>query len=146
MHFYNLTSYRYHGSGGSGLLETKDYHTVENESNEALVRYIWIHLPRSESTEITNRGVYKKESRNSACAKTFARSDVVFDTLNSFPEEPGRSLDCRRSRTEHEIANLIPIAGLYRKFVLVDDLQSTAPRLFTLLDVQYRTQSSGSKT
>lgn len=88
----------------------------------------------------------KKEWRDYACAETFARSDVVFDTLNSFPEEPGRALDCRRSRTEQGIANLILFAGLYRKVVLVDDLQSIAPRfVITLLDVQYRTQSSGSK-
>jgi hypothetical protein len=88
----------------------------------------------------------KKEWRDYACAETFARFDVVFDTLNSFPEEPGRALDCRRSRTEHGIANLILFAGLYRKVVLVDDLQSIAPRfVITLLDVQYRTQSSGSK-
>jgi hypothetical protein len=80
----------------------------------------------------------KKELRDSACAETFARSDVVFDTLSSIPEEPGRALDCQKSRTEHGIANLILFAGLYRKVVLVDNLQMMAPRfVITLLDVQY---------
>ncbi len=61
----------------------------------------------------------KKEWRDYACAETFARSDVVFDTLNSFPGEPGRALDCRRSRTEQGIANLILFAGLTERLCLL---------------------------